>query len=387
MSIGPRHLYNFHDFREQARRRLPRSLFEFVDCGTEDGVAVRNNRAAFERVKLAPKVLVDVSARSTATSLFGVPLRLPIAIAPTGSAGLLWYEGELALARAAARAGAPFSLATGSLTSLERVASEAGGRLWFQLYMWKQKDLSYQLVGRAADAGFESLLVTVDAAVPSNREYNKRNGFNLPFRFNRDNVPGMLAHPGWLLGVMGRYLASGNLPRFENYPPHMQAGILSRRPMEWLALRPDSLSWPDLLELRRIWPRRLVVKGILRPDDAERAIDNGADAIIVSNHGGRMIDSSVAPFDALPAIAARVRGRIPVLLDSGITRGSDVVKALAMGAACVLVGRATLFGTAVAGEAGASAVLDMLHDEMLTTMSLIGCPRVADLGPDCLHQL
>lgn len=385
MSLSYRQACNVDDFRELARRRLPRTLFEFVDRGSENELALNNNKAAFQRRKFSPKVLVDVSQRSLASELFGKPLGMPVAIAPTGSAGLLWHEGELALARAAKVAGTPFTLATGSLTSLERVAREVGGRLWFQLYMWKDKELSYSLMQRAVDADYEALIVTVDAPVPSNREYNVRNGFTLPFKFNRDNVPGMITHPRWLLGVMGRYLIRGAPPRFENYPPHMQSSILSRRRMEWLSLRPDSLTWADLRELRDRWPGKLLVKGILRPDDAEQAINCGVDGIIVSNHGGRMLDTSVAPLDALPAIAARVARRVPLLLDSGISRGSDVVTAIALGASCTLVGRATLYGTAVAGEQGATKVLQWLRDEALTTMALIGRPTLPELGPDCFH--
>ncbi len=381
-----RRAFNVSDFRALAAKRLPKSLFEFVDRGSEDDVALESNRAAFARVKFMPKVLVDISARSLSTELFGVPLSMPLAISPTGSAGLLWQNGELALARAAAAAGVPFTLATGSLTSIEQVAAEAGGRLWFQLYMWKRKELSYELVKRAEQAGIEALVLTVDAPIPSNREYNQRNGFVLPFRLNRHNIPGLLARPGWLAGVMGRYIASGRLPRFENYPEELSGSILARRKIDWLSMRPDSLNWDDVKELRQRWPRKLLIKGILRPDDAERALQCGADGVVVSNHGGRMLDGAIASLDALAAICAQVRARAPVLFDGGILRGSDVIKALALGASCVMVGRATLYGTAVDGQEGAARILRILADEMLTTMGLLGCPRIADISADCLQR-
>ena len=204
--------HNNFDLREIAKRRLPRWLFEFVDRGTEEEVALHNNRDAFEHIKLLPRMLVDVSGRKLDTTVFGKEHKMPIGIAPTGSVGMMWYQGELELARAAKAAGIPFSLATGSITSMEEVAGEVGGTLWMQLYMWADRRLSHQVVKRAAAAGFEALLVTVDGVVAGNREYNKRNGFSVPFKYNSRNTTDVLAHPGWLLGVLGRYIANGGMP-------------------------------------------------------------------------------------------------------------------------------------------------------------------------------
>ncbi len=375
--------YNIFDLREIARRRLPKGIFEFVDRGSEDEVALRNNRAAFERIKLRPRTLVDVSGRSQRITLFGQEHKMPIAIAPTGTAGLMWHEGEIALARAAAAAGIPFTLATGSMTAMEKVAAQAGGRLWFQLYMWPDRGLSHQLVERARAAGFEALVVTVDGAVSGNREYNLRNGFTIPFSFTRRNVTDVLMHPGWLLGVLARYLLTTGMPRYENYPSELKHKITAR-PMGRSMLRNDSLNWEDLRILRQMWPHTLIVKGILHPQDAMLAADCGADAVVVSNHGGRNLDSSMAPIEALPEVVDAVGKRITVIVDSGFRRGSDVIKALALGAKAVLVGRSTLYGTAAGGEVGAARAIEIFREEIDRVLALLGCPSIAALNREYL---
>jgi len=374
---------NVADYRALAHRRLPRGLFEFVDRGTEDECALANNRRAWDALRFVPRTLVDVSGRSAATTLFGTHWPFPLAVAPTGAAGLMWHDGEVALARAAAQAGVPFTVATGSLTSLERVAQEAGGTLWFQLYMWPEREASLALVARAEAAGYQALVVTVDTAVPSNREYNQRSGFTIPFRFTARNALDVMAHPRWLTGVIGRYMATTGLPKYENYPPSMQSRF-TRAPVGRAMKKTDALTWDDLRALRDAWPRTLLVKGVLSAHDAQAAIACGADGIIVSNHGGRMLDASIAPADALPGIVQAVAGRVPVLVDGHIQRGSDVVRALCLGASAVLVGRATLWGVAVAGEAGAAEVLRLLHEETVRVMGLIGRPRIEQLGTHCL---
>ncbi len=376
--------YNIFDLRERALRRVPNGLFEFVDRGTEDEVALRNNRASFERIKLRPRSLVDVSGRSQAITLFGNRQDMPIVIAPTGTAGLLWHEGELALARAAAAAGIPFALATGSMTAMEKVREEAGGRLWFQLYMWPDRSLSHKLVQRALAAGYEALVVTVDGAVSPNREYNLRNGFTVPFTFTRGNVTDVLLHPRWLFGVLARYVFTTGMPRYENYPSDLRARITAK-PMGRSMMKNDSLNWDDLRVLRRMWPHTLMVKGILHPEDARLAADCGADGVIVSNHGGRNLDSSMAPIEVLPEIVDAVGKRITVIVDSGFRRGSDIVKALALGAQAVLIGRATLYGVAAAGEPGAHRAIAILREEIDRIMALIGVRGLDELGPHFLH--
>ena len=375
--------YDIADLRELARRRLPRGVFEFMDRGNGDEVALAENRAAFERIKLNPHALVDTSRRDQKITLFGRRHNMPVAIAPTGSAGLAWHEGEIALARAAADAGIPFALATGSMTSLERVAEQAGGTLWLQIYMWPDRSLSHKLVERAKAAGYQALLITVDTPVPPGREYNLRNGMTVPFRFTRRNVTDVLMHPRWISGVLMRYLLTTGFPRYENYPTEVKQRITAA-PMGRSMMMTDSLTWEDLRALRRLWPHTLMVKGILRPQDAVLAAECGADAVIVSNHGGRAVDSTRAPIEVLPEIVEAVGERMTVLVDSGFRRGADVVKALALGAKAVLIGRATLYGTAVAGQAGAARAIEIYRDEIDRLLALIGCPGVASLDRDYL---
>jgi (S)-mandelate dehydrogenase len=372
--------HNIFDLREIAKGRLPRWLFEFVDRGTEEEVALHNNREAFERIKLLPRMLVDVSRRDLSTTVFGKEHKMPIGIAPTGSVGMMWYQGELELARAAKAAGIPFSLATGSITSMEEVAEKVGGTLWMQLYMWADRKLSHQLVRRASAAGFEALLVTVDGVVAGNREYNKRNGFSVPFKYNSKNTIDVLSHPGWLLKVLGRYIANGGMPTRVNFPAELQAKITTAYGGT-KETRSDSLCWDDLKALRDIWPGKLLVKGLLHPDDAERSVELGADGVIVSNHGGRNCDAAPSPIEVLPDIVKAVGDRTTVLFDSGVRRGSDVVKALALGAKMVLTGRSTLYGTAAGGEAGATRALDIYRGEISRAMAQIACNKVSEIGP------
>jgi (S)-mandelate dehydrogenase len=378
--------FNIADLREAARRRLPRGVFEFMDRGAEDEVSLRGNREAFERIKLRNKVLVDVSRRSTATTLFGKPLSMPLVVAPTGVAGVCWYQGEAELACAAAKAGVPFTLATPSVTSIETIAAVEGGRKWFQLYMWKERDLSYGLVKRAQDAGFEALILTVDTPTSPIREYNRRNGFSMPFQPNPRAIFDMALHPRWLLTVMARYLANNGMPKLAHYPDgavsRMAPGGAPAAPSGSLPnLRGDELNWEDVKRLRDTWKGPLMIKGVHLPEDAARAVEAGFDAVIVSNHGGRTMDSAVAPIDVLPEIVAQIAGRVPVLVDSGVRRGGDVVKALALGASAVLSGRPTLYGLSVAGEAGASHALSLLRREFDATMAFTGCNSVGEIGP------
>ena len=376
--------YNIADLRKMALKRVPHGLFEFVDRGTEDEVWLRHNRAIFEGIRLKPRTLVDVSKRSQEITLFGKKHKMPIVVAPTGTAGLMWYEGEIALARAAAEAGVPFTLATGSMTAMEKVAEQAGGTLWFQLYMWPDRSLSHKLVERAKAAGYEALVVTVDGVVPGNREYNLRSGFTIPFSFTRGNITDVLLHPRWLFGVLARYLLTSGMPRYQNYPTELRQKITAR-PMGRASLRNDSLNWDDLRALRKIWPHRLLVKGLLNPQDALMAADCGADGVIVSNHGGRNLDTVISPIEALPEVVDAVGKRVAVLVDSGFRRGTDVIKALAMGAQAVMIGRSTLYGVAAGGEEGARRAISIFRGEIDRVIALLGCNRIAELSTEYLQ--
>jgi isopentenyl diphosphate isomerase/L-lactate dehydrogenase-like FMN-dependent dehydrogenase len=367
--------------RELARKRLPRGLFEFVDRGSDDELAIVNNRVAFDRVKFRPRALVDVSGRSSETTVFGQTIGMPLAVAPTGAAGLVWHKGEMALARAAAAAKVPFTLATRSMSAMEDIAAEAGGILWLQLYTQRNRDECYAIVDRARKAKFQGLVLTVDTPTNPSRDYNERNGYSLPFRYTVRGVTDILRHPRWFLSVIGRYLRDGGLPRFENLPGRRTIA----EGMSATQMLSDDLTWRDIEEYRRRWPGKLMVKGLLHPDDAKRAAMLGADAVIVSNHGGRNFDCSMAPLDALPDVVDAIGHRAEVFMDGGIRRGADIAKAVALGAKCVLIGRPTLYGTAVAGERGATHVLNTLKRELLYTLATLGVPKISDLSRDIIH--
>lgn len=383
MSNISSHAYNIFDLREMARRRLPKGIFEFVDRGAEDEVTLRSNRAAFERIKLKPRVLADVSQRSQEITLFGHRQKMPIAIAPTGAAGIMWHDGEIALALAAKAAGIPFTLATASMTAMEKIAEQAGGRLWFQLYMYADRSLSHGLAERAKSIGYEALLVTVDSPVFSNREYNLRNGFTIPLSYSLRNATDVLTHPRWLFSVLMRYVLTTGLPLYANYPEEVKKRITAQ-PMGRALRLNDSLTWDDVRVLRNLWPGRLMLKGVLHPQDAVTAADYGVDAVIVSNHGGRTIDGAMTTIEVLPHIVEAAGNRLTVIVDSGFRRGSDVVKALALGAKAVLIGRPTLYGVAADGEPGAARAIAIFREEIDRVLALLGCRSIAGLSRDYL---
>lgn len=368
------------DLRRMAQKRLPRGVFEFIDRGTEDELSLRHVADTFQRIKLAPHVGVDVSARDQITQLFGQTYAMPIGISPTGAAGLLWHHGEVELARAAAARNVPFILATGSLSTMEEVAGVVGSNGWFQLYRFIEDDIVAGLINRVEALGWDCLVVTMDTAALANREYNARNGFALPFRPSVKSILDVARHPSWFWSVLRKYLLAGGLPQYVNLPKDFARRIsVDPSTMRW-----NRLDWEGVRSLRRRWKRRLVVKGIVRPDDARRAVDAGADGIVVSCHGSRNLDSLVAPIDVLADIADAVGERAVVMYDSGIRRGSDIFKALALGARAVFVGRATLYGVTVAGEAGASHALNLLSRELDLTMAFAGCRTPGDVSRDLL---
>jgi isopentenyl diphosphate isomerase/L-lactate dehydrogenase-like FMN-dependent dehydrogenase len=369
--------YNVADLRERARRRLPHGIWEYLERGVEDETGMARNRAAFERVTFRPRVLRGVHRIDTGAEIFDRPAALPLALAPTGAAGLLWFEGDLALARAAAAADIPFTISSASTMDLDQIAA-AGGRLWFQLYLWEDRSLSHAVVARAHELGCEALFVTLDMPVAPNREYILRNGFGTPFRLNARNTFDVLRHPRWLATVMGRYALNGGIPSQANLPDRLRAKVTRGAPPGAL-FKQDDLDWDGVKDLRDRWPGKFILKGILHPEDAEQALALGADGVVVSNHGGRALDSSIATLAALPEIVAAVGGRMTVFLDSGVRRGSDVVKAVALGADAVLVGRAPLYGLAAAGQAGVARAIELLRSETSRTMAMLGARTVAEV--------
>ena len=369
--------YNIADLRERARRRLPLGIWEYAERGVEDECGMARNRAAFDAITFRPRVLRGVETIDTTTQVFGKPLPFPLAVAPTGAAGLMWHKGDLALARAAARAGVPFIISSASTMDLEQIL-EAGGRQWFQLYLWEDRSLSHKVVDKAWHLGCEALFVTLDLPVPPNREYIQRNGFGTPFRLNARNAFDVLTHPRWLAGVMGRYALEGGIPTQANLPDRLRSKVTKGAPPGAL-FKQDDLDWDGVRKLRDRWPGKFVLKGILHSEDAERALAMGADGIVVSNHGGRAFDCSMASIEALPAIVDAVGGRMTVFLDSGVRRGSDVVKAVASGADAVLAGRAPLYGLAAYGEPGVARALELLRAETARTMAMLGARSIAEV--------
>ncbi len=369
------------DVRRIARRRLPRLAFDFIDGGADAEVTLRRNAEAFERRMLRPRYLVDVSRRSLSTELFGQRLGMPVLIAPTGMSRVAGRDGELAGAKAAGRLGIPFVLSTMSSHSIEEVARVGSGPLWFQLYLWPQREIGERLVTRAAAAGFEALVVTVDVPVVGRRLRDVRNGFVFPPKLRRRTALDMLSHPRWLAGVP-QTMKFANLLDSE-------AGA-GGRPLEHAKLVNSLLSnpgasWADLGWLRELWDGPLLVKGVLTAGDALLALDCGADGIIVSNHGGRQLDGAPASLDALEEIAPAVGGRAEVLIDGGIRRGTDIVKALALGARACLIGRPWLYGLAAGGEAGVALVLELLRDELDRALALLGRPAIDALDRTVLE--
>ena len=373
---------SIEDLRRLARKRLPRAIFDFFDGGAEDEVTLRDNRAAFERIRLLPKVLVDVSHVDTKIDLFEKPSSLPLAIAPTGGIGAGRAGAELMLARAAKAFGIPFTLATPSTVTLERVAHEAGGRLWFQLYAVRDREFREKLVSRAEKSGYEALLVTVDLPVSGKRERDPRNGFVTPYRPNWRNSWDVLGKPAWLLDMALNGLPT--MANFEGYRFSTPAGtdIATAVGREMDA----SLDWEALKRLRDLWPRKLLLKGVERPDDAERAAALGCDGVVVSNHGGRQLDGAAPTLEALPAVASAVGSKMAVLLDGGVRRGVDILKARALGAQAVLTGRATLFGAMAGGETGARLALEILSSELQRAMQLCGARSVSGIGRDLIAR-
>jgi (S)-mandelate dehydrogenase len=371
---------NIEDLRVMARRRLPRAIFDFFDGGAEDEVTLRENRAAFERVRLLPKVLVDVSKVDTKVSLFGKEASLPLAIAPTGGISAGRFGAELILARAAKAWGVPFTMATPSAFTIERVAEEVGGRLWFQLYAVRNMDFRNKLVERAKSSGYEAILVTVDLPVSGKRERDPRNGFHTPYTPNWRNSRDVVFKPAWALDMLRHGLPG--MANLVGYPFSTPSGtdIVTAVGREMDA----GLDWEYIKRLRELWPGKLLLKGVERPDDAERAVTVGCDGVVVSNHGGRQLDGASSTLEALPAVSRAVGSRITVLLDGGVRRGVDILKARALGAQAVLTGRATLFGAMAGGEAGAQRALEILSTELVRAMQLCGVRSPAEIGPQLL---
>jgi L-lactate dehydrogenase (cytochrome) len=365
------------DLRRLAERRLPRIVFDYIDGGAEEEVTLRENSRVFERVLFRPRCAVAVPRCDLRTTVLGSALELPFLLAPVGSSRVFYPRGEVLAARAAGAAGTAYTLSTVSGCRLEDVKAATTGPAWFQVYLVGGRDVARAAIERARTAGFSALVVTVDTAVSGLRERDLRNGAKeivarrlwpmLPY------LPQMLVRPRWLAG----FLADGGLMSFPNVI------LPGGRPMSYAAL-PAALEqsvvlWDDLQWIRRVWDGPLIVKGVLTGEDARLALEAGAQAIIVSNHGGRQLDTVSPTLRALPEVVSAVAGRAEVLIDGGIRRGSDIVKALCLGARAVLIGRAYAYGLGAAGEAGVAKAIDILRTDLVRTLRLLGCPSVREL--------
>ncbi|HET9075603.1 MAG TPA: alpha-hydroxy acid oxidase [Acidimicrobiales bacterium] len=364
------------DLRRLARRRLPGGVFDYIDGAAEDERTLAANQAAFARVAFRPRVLRGVGRVETGASLLGRPLSYPLVLAPTGFTRIADPEGELAVARAAARAGLPYTLSTLSTRSIEEVRAVSAGRLWFQVYAWRDRGLVAEMVERAGAAGYEALVLTVDTAVLGRRERDVRRGFSLPPTIGPATLIDGARHPGWTV----RFVRSEPI-RFANVVGRdVGDGASPVNLSDYINTQFDpGLSWTDVEWLRSVWNGPIVVKGVQTVDDAVLAAGAGVDAVALSNHGGRQLDGAPATFDLVAPVADAVGDRVEIICDGGVRRGSDIVKAVAAGATAAMAGRAYLYALGAAGEAGVDRVLGWFRADMVRTMSLLGAADVAGL--------
>jgi L-lactate dehydrogenase (cytochrome)/(S)-mandelate dehydrogenase len=365
--------YSVGAMRTMARRRLPRVVFDFCDGGAEDEITRDRNESAFADLEFLPQPLNGTTARDQSIELFGLRLSMPVIIGPTGLSGMLWPRAEAAAARAAAEAGIVYTMSHGSTIRIEDLSREVAGPKWFQVFLYRDRGLTRSFAERAQAAGYQALVLTVDNQVLGQRERDLRNGFTIPPRLTlRSGLDAWRGVP-WLIRM-----ARGGTITLANYVTDERKDILSLAKHINDLLDP-TLCWRDVAWLREIWSGPLILKGILHPDEARTAIDHGVDGVIVSNHGGRQLDTTVPAIRALPGVAEAVAGRIPLLIDGGIRRGSHVVKAVALGATACLIGRPHLWGLAVAGEAGVAAVLDIYRRDIDRALALGGWDGIAKI--------
>jgi L-lactate dehydrogenase (cytochrome) len=380
----PRSLTDCHsilDLRELARRRLPPPIFHYLDGAAETEITARRNTAAFDDDRLIPKCLIDVGSVRTATRVLGQDLEWPVFCSPTGASRFYHPEGELAVARAAAKAGTLYSLSIASTHSLEDVAAATSGPKMFQLLVFKDRDVTRACIERCKRAGYDALCLTVDAVVRGKRERELRTGLGIPMKLSMSSAVSFALRPGWFIGQASK--GPFSMPNIGAFNGSSRLAAQTR----YLGEQLDPLvTWKDLRELIELWGGPFALKGVMAVDDARRAVDVGASALIVSNHGGRQLDGAAAPFEVLPEIAAAVGDRIDVILDGGVRRGVHVLKALARGAKACSIGRPYLFGLAAGGEAGVTRALDILRTELVRAMQLSGCVDVRGIDESFVRR-
>jgi len=369
---------NLDDLRKLAKKRLPKVIYDFIEGGVDDEKGLVKNEDAFRNRPLLPRYLVDITSIDQTATLFGRNYSMPFGIAPTGGIGNYRWGGDLMLAKAARDANIPFIMSGAATASMEDMAKIAPDHGWYQLYVAQDKSISEDMVRRANDLNLQTLAITVDVPVSSNRERNRRNGFGRPLRLSLASKLDALRRPYWFKNYMQNGIA-----RMANWEPYVGREVDAEALGEFVSTQiHGKLTWNEIEKFRKLWPRNLVLKGIMRPDDAIRAADCGVDGIMVSNHGARQLDRAPSPLDVLPAIDAAVGDRMTLMLDGGVRRGSDVLTALCLGAKFVFLGRPTLYGLVAGGEAGAAKATSILKREIELTMKQMGAPTLADLGPD-----
>lgn len=360
------------DLRELARRRVPRAMFDYADRGSYDEITIRRNRADLEAIAFRQRVAIDVSAQSLATTIAGEPATMPVAIAPTGLTGLFYPDGEIVGARAAQAFGIPFCLSTLSICSIEDVRAAVSKPFWFQLYLMRDREFNQHLIARAQAAHCSAIVLTLDLQVQGVRRQDLKNGLAIPPRLTARNAFEIAMRPSWALGVLfGKRRSFGNL---EGRMPGA-TGLVTLS--QWIATQFDpTVSWKDVEWVRSQWPGKLILKGVLDAEDARLACESGADAIVVSNHGGRQLDGAPSTISALPAVVEATDGRCEVLLDGGVQCGQDVLRALALGAKGCLIGKSFLYALAAMGGEGVTTALDLIRKELAVSLALTGCNNV-----------
>ena len=378
-------IHNVEDYRGLAHKRLPRAVIDFIEGGAEDEITISRNRDSFENIHIIPRILTDVSVRDISTTILGTPVSSPIVLCPVGLATLAHPLGEVAAGIAAANKGIISTYSSSSSWNLEDIAAASSGVKWFQLYIWKDRKLTAEIVERARKSGYQALVLTVDVPISARRERDLRNGFTIPPRPRINQIGDLVQHFGWFYAQLKSEI-TGHKMSMGNFTPE-NVGMRTRLKMLEVVneLFDPSITWSDVAWLKSIWNGPIVIKGIMTPEDAKLAIKAGADAIWISNHGGRQLDGVSGTIEVLPEIAKAVKGKAEIYLDGGVRRGSDIVKAIALGANACMIGRPAMYGLAANGAAGVESIIGILEIEMDATMALMGRPTIASLDSSAVR--
>lgn len=374
--------FNIEDFRALAKKRLPRMIFDYLDGGSDDEVTLGRNRSSFSKYQLMPRALVDVGSIDLSTTILGQKIDLPILLSPTGQTRMFHHSGEAAVVRSAAKANSIYALSSLSSIAIEEAAAASAGPKWFQIYVWRNRGIIKEFMARCRKNGYHALCLTVDLPVHGNREKDLRNVLTFPASLTARTAADILCHPAWLYHYLtGAKIELGNLTDASTVKLPEDGNL-----MDYVAKQFDpTVDWDDAAWMIEQWGGPFLIKGIVNAEDAKRAVDIGASGIIISNHGGRQLDFMPPPIEVLPEIVKAVAGRAEILIDSGVRRGTDVIKALALGANAVMIGRPYLYALAAGGEAGVDRMFALLRAELSRDMALLGCTKISDLNPDFIH--